>query len=229
MIARLSLQHHGFPDPRLADASGLVAVGGDDDPDRVWRAYQAGIFPWSSPGQPRLWWSPDPRFVLPLDAVHVPRSLAKRARQAPYQIRYDTAFAQVLAACATASRPGQRGTWLSAGLIRSMSVLHAQGRAHSVEAWADGVLVGGLYGLMVGGVFCGESMFAHAPDASKLAFLDLTGRLRGYGVALIDCQVRTDHLARFGGVDWPRDRFLEALGAPRPERLPFGSWATAGN
>jgi leucyl/phenylalanyl-tRNA--protein transferase len=225
VIARLSPHHHGFPDPRDADASGLVAVGGDDDPDRVWRAYERGIFPWSSPGQPRLWWSPDPRFVLPLDQLHVPRSLAQRARRAPYEIRYDTAFEQVLAACASASRPGQSGTWLTSGLVRAMTALHARGRAHSAEAWRDGVLVGGLYGLQVRGVFCGESMFAHAPDASKLAFLSLARRLMGFGVRLVDCQVRTDHLARFGAVEWPRDRFLEALADAAPPGLASGSWA----
>ncbi len=224
MIARLSLDHHAFPDPLGADASGLVAVGGDDHPERVWAAYIRGIFPWTGPGQPRLWWSPDPRFVLRTDRITPPRSLVKRMRQRPFAISFDTAFDAVLQHCATAARPGQRGTWLTTGLMRSMSALHEQGLAHSVEAWQGETLVGGLYGLQVNGVFCGESMFALAADASKVAFVTLVAHLRSWGVALVDCQVRTDHLARFGAEDWPRERFLQALAAAAPSTVPTGRW-----
>lgn len=215
---------HAFPDPHEADDDGLIAVGGDLHPDRVLLAYRMGIFPWYSEGQPILWWSPDPRTVLEPAAIHVPRSLAKRMRRGDYQITLDTAFERVIGACAERSRPGQDSTWITDEMQAAYIELHAKGFAHSCEAWRDGELVGGLYGIALGKLFCGESMFAMAPDASKSAFVTLTRQLHLWGFELIDCQMRTDHLARFGAVDLPREAYLEKVAALG--RLPgrVGRW-----
>lgn len=200
-----------FPDPEQADASGLLGVGGDLDPDRVMLAYRSGIFPWYSEGQPILWWSPDPRTVLFLDELHVGKSLAKTMRKGHYRVTIDTAFSQVIEACATIARPGQEGTWITDEMKASYRSLHAQGHAHSVECWDGDRLVGGLYGVACGQMFSGESMFAHAPDASKVAFVTLVKELDQRGFQLIDCQVETDHLARFGARPISRAAFLEQL------------------
>src|SRR5262245_23134243 len=199
-----------FPPPELAD-DGLVAVGGDLRPERLLLAYSQGIFPWYSEGQPILWHSPDPRMVLLADDLHVPKSLSKSRRQGLFSITLDTQFAEVIDACAKAKRPGQRGTWITRGMKRAYLELHRQGYAHSVEAWRDGRLAGGLYGVSLGAVFFGESMFARAADASKLAFVTLVEQLGRWGVTLIDCQVHTEHLARFGATEWPRRDYLAAL------------------
>jgi leucyl/phenylalanyl-tRNA--protein transferase len=224
---------HVFPDPELADASGLLAVGGDLDPARVLLAYRSGIFPWYSRGEPILWWSPDPRMVLPVHALHVPRSLAKRARRGDYRLTMDTAFAEVIAQCGALPRPGQKGTWITADMKRTFVRLHELGHAHSVEAWEGEALVGGLYGLAVGRLFCGESMFTLRPDASKVAFVALVEQLRAWDVPLIDCQVHTEHLARFGAHEVPRTQFLAAaaalVGAPgRVGRWSFDGATVAG-
>jgi leucyl/phenylalanyl-tRNA--protein transferase len=213
-----------FPDPAHAEADGLLAVGGDLRPERVLAAYRAGIFPWYSEGMPPLWYSPDPRFVLEPAALRVPRSLAKVIRAGRFEIRFDTAFAEVIDACAAAPRPGQAGTWITAALRQSFLALHAQGHAHSAEAWLDGVLVGGLYGLAVGDLFSGESMFARAPDASKVAFVTLVAHLRGWGFGLIDSQVYTDHLARFGAAHVPRADYLGRVRALTAAARPPGPW-----
>ncbi|HSP20623.1 MAG TPA: leucyl/phenylalanyl-tRNA--protein transferase [Myxococcaceae bacterium] len=201
-----------FPPPERADRSGLLAVGGDLAPARLLAGYRRGIFPWYSEGQPILWHSPDPRFALLPGQLHVPRSLEKVLRRGTYEIRADTAFAQVLSACAGAPRPGQDGTWITAEMHAAYVALHRLAHAHSVEAWRDGVLVGGLYGVALGRVFFGESMFATAPDASKAAFVTLARALFDAGCLLIDCQVETDHLARFGAANVTRRRFLQLLG-----------------
>jgi leucyl/phenylalanyl-tRNA--protein transferase len=199
-----------FPPPELAE-DGLLAVGGDLSPERLLLAYSQGIFPWYEEGQPILWHSPDPRMVLDVDDLHVPGSLRKAMRRRRYRLALDTAFAEVVAACARAPRPGQDGTWITPDMRDAYVELHRLGYAHSAEAWRNDELVGGLYGVSLGAVFFGESMFARAPDASKEAFVALVEHLRGRGVRLVDCQVHTDHLARFGAEEWPRRRYLEAL------------------
>jgi len=200
-----------FPPPEWADASGLLAVGGPLTTRRLLAAYRRGIFPWYSEGQPVLWHSPDPRFVLAPARLHVPRSLERTLRRRAYRIRADTAFDQVVEGCARANRPGQNGTWITAEMRGAYGALHRIGAAHSVEAWADDELKGGLYGVALGSVFFGESMFSLAPDASKAAFATLARALFAAGCQLIDCQQETEHLARFGAESWPRRRFLTAL------------------
>jgi len=204
-------EQHLFPNPELANPQGLLGVGGDLDPERILLAYRHGIFPWYSQGQPILWWSPDPRMVLWVDALHVPRSLGKIIRRGDYRTTMDTAFAEVMTACARVPRPGQEGTWITPELAVGFDALYRAGHAHSVEAWKDGELVGGLYGLAVGQVFCGESMFTRAPNASKVAFVALVQQIQRWGFPLVDCQVYTPHLARFGAREVPRKRFLSDL------------------
>jgi len=199
-----------FPPPELAE-DGLLAVGGDLRPERLVLAYSTGIFPWYEEGQPILWHSPDPRMVLRVADLRVPRSLQKARRKGLYTVTLDTAFADVIRFCAETPRSGQRGTWITPEMQRAYVELHRQGLAHSAEAWSDGQLVGGLYGVSLGNVFFGESMFAHAPDASKVAFVPLVEAFADWGLTLVDCQVYTDHLARFGAEEWPRSRYLEEL------------------
>lgn len=213
-----------FPDPSLADPSGLLGVGGDLHPDRLLLAYRMGIFPWFSENQPFLWWSPDPRMVLFLDELHVPRSLAKRIRQRSFEIRLDTAFEPVIDACARTPRPDQAGTWITRDMRSAYIELHHRGFAHSVEAWRDGELAGGLYGVAVGRLFCGESMFAHQPDASKIAFVHLARQLTRWGFPLVDCQVHTRHLERFGAREIPRRRYLQRLQALVEQPDQPGPW-----
>lgn len=199
-----------FPPVEYAE-DGLLAVGGDLRPERLLLAYRSGIFPWYSEGQPILWHSPDPRMVLVASALEVPRSLRKTIRKQAYRVTLDTAFAKVVAACASVERPGQSGTWITPEMQAAYRELHRRGLAHSVEAWQDRRLVGGLYGVSLGAAFFGESMFAVAPDASKVAFVRLVEHLVHWGIGLVDCQVHTGHLARFGAVEWPRKRYLAAL------------------
>ena len=195
-----------FPPPELAE-DGLLAVGGDLRPERLLTAYSQGIFPWYEDGLPILWHSPDPRMVLRAEDLHVPRSLAKTMRRRPYQITLDSAFRDVVAACAGTARPGQEGTWITREMIEAYVVLHRLGFAHSVEAWRGDELVGGLYGVSLGAVFFGESMFSRAPDASKVALVRLVERLRAEGCRIIDCQQATGHLASLGAREIPRKEF----------------------
>lgn len=213
-----------FPPAELAE-DGLLAVGGDLSPERLVLAYSSGIFPWYSAGQPILWHSPDPRMVLLPDDLHVPRSLEKSMRRRPYRLSLDTAFAEVIAACARARRPGQRGTWITREMQHAYGELHRRGVAHSAEAWQGERLVGGLYGVALGRAFFGESMFARATDASKIAFVTLAQQLRRWGYTLIDCQVHTDHLARFGASEWPRADYLAALAPALHEPRAAGHWS----
>lgn len=211
-IFRLSRQDLTFPPQELADPSGVLAVGGDYSVPRMLEAYCRGIFPWPMPSVPvPVWFCPDPRCVLVPEKAHLSRSLRKAMRSGRFEVRADTAFARVLEGCAGTPRPGQRGTWLIRSLRRGLEQLFDVGVAHSVEAWRGGALVGGLYGLSLGGTFFGESMFAVEPDASKVAFATLLGNLIRWGFPLVDCQVRTEHLSRFGAEDWARPVFLEAL------------------
>jgi leucyl/phenylalanyl-tRNA---protein transferase len=214
-----------FPRPELADDDGLLAVGGDLRPERLLLAYSNGIFPWYSEGLPILWHSPDPRTVLVVGERHVPRSLAKTIRRGRYRITFDTAFDQVVAACGETPRPGQTGTWITEEMKQAYARLHEQGYAHSVEAWEEDRLCGGLYGVSLGAAFFGESMFAHAEDASKVAFVRLLESLEGWGIELVDCQVHTEHLARFGAVEWPRKRFLAELARLLDKPTRRGPWA----
>jgi leucyl/phenylalanyl-tRNA---protein transferase len=213
-----------FPPPEGASAEGIVAVGGDFRPERLLLGYAQGIFPWPSEGLPLLWFSPDPRFVLDPERAHIPRSLKKRLRREPYEIRFDTAFPEVIRACADARRPGQRGTWIIDELVEGYQVLHALGFAHSIEAWRGDELVGGLYGVGLGRMFFGESMFALEPDASKCAFAMLLAQLTAWGFALVDCQVHTEHLERFGAEEWPRAQFLAVLRASVGGETRRGPW-----
>jgi leucyl/phenylalanyl-tRNA--protein transferase len=216
-----------FPDPRQAEPDGLLAVGGDLSPDRLLAAYAAGVFPWYGPEAPILWWSPDPRLVLDPARLHVPRSLAQVRRRAPYRLTADVAFDRVIRACAAIDRPGQDGTWITPAMVRAYGRLHELGLAHSFEAWEGEALVGGLYGVSLGAAFFGESMFAVRPDASKLAFVESVEWMRARGVQLVDCQVRTEHLVRFGAEDWPRERFLEALARALEAPTRRGRWSLA--
>lgn len=200
-----------FPAAEEANDEGILAVGGDLSAERLVAAYQRGIFPWYSEGLPILWHCPDPRFVLEPASLHEPKSLSKLSRKAPYRLSLDENFEGVIDGCAATKRPGQRGTWITRDMRRAYVQLHELGLAHSCEAWLGDTLVGGLYGVSLGHVFFGESMFARADDASKLAFVTLVKWLRSWGVALIDCQQETAHLERFGATAWPRGRFLERV------------------
>ena len=213
-----------FPPVSWTSPEGVIAVGGRPDPETLVEAYSRGIFPWPHEGLPLLWFCPDPRFALVPTAAHVPRSLRKGMRRGTYEVRMDTAFAEVMRGCATAPRPGQDGTWITPAMRAGYTALHEQGIAHSIEAWRGGELVGGLYGVSLGAVFFGESMFARAPDASKTAFATLLANLVRWKFQLVDCQQYTEHLARFGATDWPRSRFLAAL--KRALRVPTrrGPW-----
>jgi leucyl/phenylalanyl-tRNA---protein transferase len=212
-----------FPPPEHAE-DGLLAVGGDLRPERLLVAYASGIFPWYSQGQPILWHSPDPRMVLLASQLHVPRSLAKTLRRRPFELRLDTAFAETIGACAAARRPGQRGTWITREMRRAYVGLHRRGLAHSAEAWREGRLVGGVYGVSLGAAFFGESMFALEPDASKLAFVALVRQLERWGITLIDSQVHTQHLERFGAREIPRAEYLAALRAALEQPTRAGVW-----
>ncbi len=208
MIPRLTY-HLSFPDPRSASDEGIVAYGGDLTPSRLMLAYRSGIFPWYSKNDPILWWSPDPRLILELDAFKLSRSLRKSIPK--FEVRFDTAFSTVIRECSTAPRPGQSGSWIVPEMIEAYEELHALGYAHSVEAYQNGELVGGLYGVCVGGVFCGESMFAKVSDASKVAFAVLIDHLRSLGFDFIDCQVPTPHLISLGAKEISRTLFLDRL------------------
>lgn len=224
MILPIPTRPLWFPHPSNADPNGLLGVGGDLSPERLELAYRSGIFPWYSDPQPILWWSPDPRMVLYADELRVPRSLAKRIRQERFEIKLDTAFAEVVEQCAVVRRQGQDSTWITEEMFDGYVALHERGLAHSVEAWQDDELVGGLYGVAVGRLFAGESMFALRPDASKVAFVHLARQLERWRFPLIDCQVHTRHLARFGAREVDRTEYLDQIGGlvDDPDRL--GPW-----
>jgi leucyl/phenylalanyl-tRNA--protein transferase len=213
-----------FPPPEEAEPDGLLAVGGDLSAERLLLAYAQGIFPWYSEGLPILWHSPDPRMVLLPAELHVSRSLRKAVARAPYGLTLDRAFREVIEACADCERPGQEGTWITVEMVEAYVALHELGFAHSVEAWHEGELAGGLYGVSLGRVFFGESMFAWRSDASKIAFVTLIEQLGRWRFELVDCQVYTEHLERFGAVEWPRERFLEALAQCLEGDTRRGAW-----
>ncbi len=223
---RLDDRRIAFPPPRLADPSGLLAVGGGLEPERLLSAYGSGIFPWPllGPGGPMLWFSPDPRLVLYPERFRTSRSLRRELRRDPFEVTIDTRFREVITACAENPRPGQEGTWITDPLIDAFERLHRLGHAHSVECLEGGELVGGLYGVSIGGAFFGESMFARRSNSSKIALVRLVRCLERWGYAFVDCQQVTEHLLRLGAEEIPRGRFLDELEAAR--RLPGrpGSW-----
>jgi leucyl/phenylalanyl-tRNA--protein transferase len=214
-----------FPDVghALRDPDGLLAVGGDLSVVRLVNAYRHGIFPWYSDGDPILWWSPDPRTVLLPTALHLNRSLRKLLRRRRFGVTMDRDFPAVIKACAEPRDP-EGGTWLLPEMIAAYRALHVRGIAHSVEVWEEESLVGGLYGVAIGGVFFGESMFSRVSNASKVALVHLCRRLAARDFGLIDCQVLTAHLIRMGAVQMRRSRFIDMLAALRDRPLPAGSW-----
>ncbi|TBU96057.1 leucyl/phenylalanyl-tRNA--protein transferase [Stutzerimonas kirkiae] len=219
MLAWLSRDELAFPalESALREPNGLLAAGGDLSVERLLAAYRHGCFPWYQDGQPLLWWSPDPRMVLFPGELHVSRSLRKRIRQQPFQVTLDQAFQAVIGHCA-GPRRNTDGTWITSPMQRAYLRLHELGVAHSVEVWQEQQLVGGLYGLAMGRLFFGESMFSHATDASKIGFAHLVECLREWGFELLDCQMHTRHLASFGAREIPRTEFAAilhgALGRP---------------
>jgi len=215
---------NAFPDPNEAPADAPLAFGGDLSVPRLLEAYHSGIFPWFSEGEPILWWSPDPRFVLRPGELKVSHSLKRSLKQPHWQITYDTAFEDVIRACASAKRPGQHGTWIVEDMIAAYTALHKQGYAHSVECWREGKLVGGLYGVSLGAAFFGESMFHRCPDASKVAFVHLVRRLVEWKFQFIDCQQPTRYLASFGATCWPRSTFLQTLADALDQPTRRGKW-----
>jgi leucyl/phenylalanyl-tRNA--protein transferase len=233
----VSLQHpvwlelgdsvENFPPVELAmrDPDGLLAVGGDLTSERLIAAYRRGIFPWFSEGQPIMWWSPDPRMVLYPDELKLSRSMRKRIRRQDYEVTLDKAFSAVIRACSE-SRRDQEGTWITDAMIAAYEALYHQGFAHSVECWMDGELVGGLYGLAMGRVFFGESMFSRVSDASKLAFSHLVRQLQQWQFQLIDCQVYTEHLESLGARLIPRAQFKQEL-QPAIDAVAVTNWQMA--
>lgn len=208
----------------LREPNGLIAIGGDLSPERLLEAYRAGIFPWYSSGQPVFWWSPDPRMVLFPQELKVSRSLARRIKKRDYEIRCDTAFQAVMKACADTSRPDQDGTWIVPEMVEAYCDLHERGYAHSVETWMDGKLAGGLYGVAMGGMFYGESMFHRVTDASKITLVHLVRFLGAHGYGMIDCQMHTSHLASLGAREIAREDFAEHLNALANLPHPPGKW-----
>ena len=214
-----------FPNIEQAmhEPDGLLAAGGDLSRERLLAAYARGIFPWFERGQPILWWSPDPRCILVPGHFHVSRRLRRELRRSQAEIRFNTCFPDVIAHCA-APRPGQHGTWITSEMVAAYTSLHADGWAHSIEVWQDGALIGGLYGLAIGRVFFGESMFSRRSNASKYALYALSRHLQTKGFALIDCQVLSHHLTTLGATLMPRARFAEILhiACRLPEK--FAAW-----
>ena len=227
------------PFPPVAQAlrqpDGLLALGGDLSPARLLNAYRSGVFPWYSEGQPILWWSPDPRTVFRTDGVHLSTRFRRGLRHSPWIVRADTTFARVVDRCARAPRPGQRGTWITPEMCAAYIELHRLGHAHSVEVFDGARLVGGVYGVAVGRMFCGESMFSDASGGSKVALAALARTLYGWGWPLLDAQVENPHLLSLGAVSMPRARFVAEVAAlaalpaavgPWTER--FGAWPASG-
>lgn len=206
-VVCFSEDQFSFPPLSKAGEDGLLLIGGRVTPDRILKAYSKGIFPWYDDDNIPLWWSPDPRFVLFPEELHVSRSMQKVIRQGRFDFKVNTAFEQVIAACASAPRPGQDGTWITDEIKAAYTELHRKGYAHSAEAWQNGRLVGGVYGVWTGSVFFGESMFSSLSNASKFAFIRWAQHLRQQGVQLIDCQVYTTHVETLGARLIPRSEF----------------------
>ncbi|ABK45750.1 Leucyltransferase [Magnetococcus marinus MC-1] len=228
-VYRLAAEHNAFPPAEGANEDGLVAVGGDLSPQRLLAAYRSGIFPWYSAGEPLLWWSLDPRLVLRPPALHVPRSLKKAIRQGAFRITFDHVFEQVMHQCGAVR--AAEGTWITPEMEQAYLRLHQMGFAHSCESWLMDEnhryqLAGGIYGVAIGGAFFGESMFYRQPNASKVALVALVGHLAQQGYSLMDCQMTTQHMLRFGAVEMPRSVFLEDLQQAIAQPIPAGLWQT---
>lgn len=213
-----------FPDPLQTNGAGPACFGGDLSPERLFFAYRLGYFPWFSEGEPILWWHPDPRFVLFPDELRVSKSMRPYFNQRKYTVKYDTQFRRVMEECRNLSRPGQWGSWITDELITGYVGLHERGLAHSVEVYEGAELVGGLYGLAVGKVFFGESMFFLKPNASKFGFITLVRRLLDSGFTMIDCQQETKHLKSLGGRSISRKKFLTLLGDGLDGEISAGKW-----
>ena len=213
-----------FPDPREATPDGVVAVGGRPEPELLAEAYARGIFPWPVDGYPLLWFSPPERGILFFEELHLPRSLVRERRRTRLTFTIDRAFERVIRACATVSRAHEQGTWIKSWMIRGYCEFHRRGRAHSVEAWEGGELVGGLYGVAIGRMFYGESMFSRETDASKVALVALVRELQERKFPLIDCQMHTPLLASLGGREIPRRSFLRELTALVNYPQTSGKW-----
>ncbi len=209
MINQLNKYSLAFPHPNDANEDGILAWGGDLNASRLIRAYQNGIFPWYSKDDPIIWWSPNPRLIMELDEFKISRSLKKSIKKFTY--KFDTNFTQVMHSCKEVERHDQLGTWINDDIIEAYTTLHGMGYAHSVESYYNGELVGGAYGVVVGGVFCGESMFAKKTDASKAAYATLIKHLKLWGYDFIDCQVPTEHLKSLGAKEVSREYFLTRL------------------
>ena len=200
-----------FPDPLQTEPHGIVAAGGDLKPERLLMAYHNGIFPWYDDDQPILWWSPDPRMVLFPKDLYISKSMRKLISKNVFKVTFNQSFRSVIQGCAAAKRIGQRGTWITDEMIEAYIELHELGHAMSVEVWQDSSLVGGLYGVDLGTVFCGESMFSNVSNASKVGFISLVEKLIHDDYKLIDCQIYTEHLASLGACEIPREVFLSYL------------------
>lgn len=217
-----------FPPPRLATREGLLAVGGDLSTERLLMAYRQGIFPWYEEGEPILWWSPDPRLVLYPHEIHLSRSLRKILQRNVFEVTADRAFDEVIAQCARVRTENGQGTWIGREMVAGYRRLHTEGYAHSVEAWHQGQLAGGLYGVSLGGSFFGESMFTRVSNASKVALAALTSHLLQHGFDVIDCQMTTRHMVRFGAREIPRSRFLRELKKSLRKPTLRGPWHLTG-
>ena len=206
----LSIQVEPFPDSELASAEGLIAIGGDLTPHRLVQAYCKGIFPWYNPGEPILWWTPDPRCVIYPESFKPSRSLAKRIRNTSYEFKFDSNFTQVIERCSEPRRH-EKGTWIGDDMKIAYIRLNEMGIAHSAEIWIEGELVGGLYGIAIGGAFFGESMFSKETDSSKMALMHLVDYLYSWNFSIIDCQISSNHMLSLGAVEVSRKKFLEDL------------------
>ena len=212
-----------FPNPLESGSEGLLAYGGDLQSERLLSAYAQGIFPWYDE-EPILWYSPDPRALIPVSDLCVNRSLRRTLRRAPYGVSFDTCFRQVIEACASVPRPGQSGTWIGSDMIEAYCELHRLGFAHSVETWHEGELVGGIYGVSLGAAFFGESMFSLRADASKVALVSLVRRIESWGFHFLDCQQHTPHTEKLGAVLVPREQFLSDLSRALEDPTRRGPW-----
>ncbi len=223
-LYRLPANHFLFPDPDLAEDDGLLAIGGDLSPKRLLVAYEMGIFPWYNPGEPILWWSPDPRLVLFPGEVKISRSMRPLFNRDTYRVTYDSDFSAIIRKCRFNRRKNQYGTWISDDIVDAYSALHRMGYAHSVEVWQGDALVGGLYGISSGKCFFGESMFAESSNASKFGLIHLCRQLEARGFFLIDCQQETRHLQSMGARCISRTEFLDWLERSREEDSLTGDW-----
>jgi leucyl/phenylalanyl-tRNA--protein transferase len=223
-IYRLT-RHLAFPPVEEAE-DGVLAVGGDLRPERLILAYRHGVFPWYHEGIPIIWHSPDPRCVLRLECLHVGATLRKALRKGLFDVRWDSAFPEVIRACSKAPRPGQEGTWITGDMEKAYIKLHELGVAHCVEAWQQGKLVGGLYGVSLGRMFFGESMFSRVDNASKVALVALVERLRTWDFSLVDCQVANAHTLSMGAEEWPRARYITFLSGALQAPTRRGRWTS---